>query len=203
MSVFNSVNNSLVALMVLLLVAGSIFGISVADADIFSPTTNGAKAHQMDIMTTYQDEINRLDIQLKQAQLSAQISEIERNQQYQDGIVENKLRAQQQNTEVFSLLLLILGICLIGCIVILAVVKSIALLRVHYSSLQPGQQKGLEKEHMKDLWHSPFLRKQQLARARENERKFREAMLAHQDMSRSLSYKTMSGKQRDELPLVV
>lgn len=57
MSVFNSISNALVVLMVILMIAGGVLGMAVSDTDLFNPWTSKANASRIEVDTTHQQNL--------------------------------------------------------------------------------------------------------------------------------------------------
>lgn len=77
MSVFNSIS---VAVLLVLLAAGLITGLSVSGVDILNPQTSAAEANRMDVETDHQEAMYEQQERLAQTQADAQIQTIQREQ---------------------------------------------------------------------------------------------------------------------------
>lgn len=77
MSVFNSIS---VAVLIVLLAAGLITGLSVSGVDILNPQTAAAEANQMNVETNHQEAIYEQQERVVETETDAKIKSIEREQ---------------------------------------------------------------------------------------------------------------------------
>ncbi len=93
MSVFNSFGKPMLALSIILLVAGIIGGITVSN---YNPWQNAADARKIDQETSYQSQVDALALQLHQRETEAQIESIDRQQIVQEVTLEQEIAKNQE-----------------------------------------------------------------------------------------------------------
>lgn len=81
MSVFNSLN---VSVLIVLLVAGLVVGLSVSGIDLLNPNTSAAEANLMTIEAAHKDALYKLEESKRAAQTDAELRQIQREQELLD-----------------------------------------------------------------------------------------------------------------------
>jgi len=193
MSVFNSVGTPLVILMVILLVAGAIFGTAISGSGYLNPATSNAQAVQMNAETVHQQAVFTQEERLAQAQTNAQIQTIDRQQKATEQQIVMNLNYEQQGNEkrlilyeklmnVLINILWVIGIAA-GLVLVLVVGLSLgskAIVTIHASKKTRNSVDTTNTQSPVpsiDIWQMPEFREQMIKNARNNEAAIRQAML--------------------------
>ncbi len=216
MSVFNSVGSPLVVLMVILLVAGSIFGIAVSGADFFNPATSNAEADRIAAETSHQQAIFEQTERLTNVQTDAQIEALQREQEiakqeaqlslsYEQQLNEKKLTAYESFMQILNTLLWGLGIAISTAIILATGLilgpKALIALRVNNTHPQAPAKTNIQTSPFPvDLWKSEEFRKRMVKNARENESVMRQAMFKNQNIQPFYNPANISRDQLNKLP---
>jgi len=114
MSVFNSIK---VSVIVVLLVAGLIVGLSVSGVDLVNPYTSQAKAENIRARTAHEQVMNQLAEEVETIQSRAKIAEIEgqsqASQAYVEGLPARQLAAYERRMRILEVVMAFGGICII------------------------------------------------------------------------------------------
>jgi hypothetical protein len=94
MSVFNSISAPVI---IVLLLAGLVTGLSASNTDILNPHTSSAEAQRMNMETTHQQAIYQLQERLSAAKTEAEISEIQRQQTLLDAQYQYEMQKLNQD----------------------------------------------------------------------------------------------------------
>lgn len=209
MSVFNSVGTPLVVLMVILIIAGSIFGMAVSGADIFNPAQSAAEANRINSETEHQKEIYKQAERLMEEETNAQVAALQLDQtvaeqeaqvaiEYEKDYNEKKLAIVDMFIQSVDELLFILAIGLSIAFIVVAglVFAPKAIVTLRKPSTNSAKVSVEVPIYPADPWKSKEFRKQMIKRARQNEGVLRAAKLNQQIMNQSF-YKTGS-KPKDD-----
>ncbi len=199
MSVFNSIS---VAVLIVLLVAGLVTGLSAAGTDLFNPNTSQAEADRVRAETTHQGVMNELQERLESAKTEAEIASIQRQQEaeqkrfeeemkYIEQLYAKKLTAYDRWIKVRDILLLVFGSVFSLGFLVFIFAKSALMLR----SIQPAPQQVVNDEEVKQYWRN----RREMACA--NERWFRSTALMEARMKAVCNPASMSKEQYNNLPL--
>lgn len=216
MSVFNSVGSPLVVLMVILLVAGSIFGTAIAGADYLNPATSTAEANRIAAETNHQQAIFAQTERLTNVQTDAQIEAIQREQEiakqqaqlsltYEQQLNEKKLTAYESFMQILNSLLWVFGIA-ISSVLVLATGLTLgpkALIALQSKNIVPQApvKTDILVSHLPaDPWKSEEFRKQMVKNARENEVAMRQANFKRQNIQPFYNPANISQHQLNKLP---
>jgi hypothetical protein len=93
MSVFNSIN---VSVLIVLLVAGLVVGLSVSGIDLLNPNTSAAEANLMTIEAAHKDALYKLEESKRAAQTDAELRQILREQESLDALHEDTIQTLEQ-----------------------------------------------------------------------------------------------------------
>lgn len=212
MSVFNSVGTPLVVLMVILIVAGSIFGMAVSGADIFNPAASAAEANRINVETNHQQAIFEQEQRLSEVQTSAQIEAIQREQEiaqqkaelaltYEQKVNEAKLAGYESFVSIRNILLWVIGaVASIGSLLAIGltlVPKAILTLR---TSVSNTVETGSKNEANNDPWKSKEFRKQMIQQARATEMVMRLAQPNPKHMSPFYDPAVVTPKEMEKMP---
>lgn len=137
MSVFNSMS---VAVLIVLLTAGLITGLSVSGVDLLNPQTATAEANRMQVDTNHQEALYQQEERLNEKEIAAQIQTIDRQQGLADAEADHTkemLAQNARNTErlaiVWSQFLDQMGkavsISFAGMVILLAASRAIAYIK--------------------------------------------------------------------------
>ncbi len=217
MSVFNSVGTPLVVLMVILIIAGSIFGTAIADADYLNPATSNAEADRIAAETSHQQAIFKQTERLSEIQTSAQIEAIQREQEiakqqaqlslsYEQQFNEKKLTAYESFMKILNTLLWVFGIAISSAIVLATglTLGSKALTTRQTKNDQPQapvKTKIQISSHLPaDPWNSEEFRKRMIKNARENENAMRQANFKRQNIRPFYNPTIISQDQLSKMP---
>ncbi len=215
MSVFNSVGSPLVALMVILLIAGSIFGIAVSGADFFNPATSNAEADRIAAETNHQQALFEQTERLTNVQTDAQIEAIQRDQKiaeqqaqlslsYEQQLSEKKLTAYESFIQIRNTLLWALGIAISSAIFLATglILGPKALVALSTKNVQQAPAKtNIQVSTLPvDLWKSDEFRKRMVKQAREKETALRQAKFNHQNIQPFYNPANISQDQLNKLP---
>jgi len=229
MSVFNSVGTPLVVLMVILMVAGAVFGTAISDADYLNPTISSAEANRMDVETQNQQALFEQQQRIAEKQTDAQIAEIERGQQiaaqqaqlnlerqqqlneqaeqqsqqaldYEKRFNETKTAAYEEFTQILNKLLWALGIALSGAIVITPVLAVASKTVVAMRTLPVPNSAVQIANFPANPWTSQEFRKRVIKRARENEIASRQAKINRQGIQPFYDPAVVSANQMEKMP---
>jgi hypothetical protein len=94
MSVFNSIN---VSVLIVLLVAGLVVGLSVSGIDLLNPNTSAAEANLMSIEAAHKDALYKLEETKRTAQTDAELRQIQREQELLDAKYEHEKQRLTQD----------------------------------------------------------------------------------------------------------
>lgn len=212
MSVFNSVGTPLVVLMVILIVAGSIFGMAVSGADIFNPAASAAEANRINVETNHQQAIFEQEQRLSEVQTSAQIEAIQREQEiaqqkaelaltYEQKVNEAKLAGYESFVSIRNILLWVIGaVASIGSLLAIGltlVPKAILTLR---TSVSNTVETGSKNEANNDPWKSKEFRKQMIQQARATEMVMRLAQPNPKHISPFYDPAVVTPKEMEKMP---
>lgn len=212
MSVFNSVGTPLVILMVILIVAGSIFGMAVSGADIFNPAASAAEANRINVETNHQQAIFEQEQRLSEVQTSAQIEAIQREQEiaqqkaelaltYEQKVNEAKLAGYESFVSIRNILLWVIGaVASIGSLLAIGltlVPKAILTLR---TSVSNTVETGSKNEANNDPWKSKEFRKQMIQQARATEMVMRLAQPNPKHISPFYDPAVVTPKEMEKMP---
>ncbi len=212
MSVFNSVGTPLVVLMVILIVAGSIFGMAVSGADIFNPAASAAEANRINVETDHQQAIFEQEQRLSEVQTTAQIESIQREQEiaqqkaelaltYEQKVNEAKLAGYESFVSIRNILLWVIGaVASIGSLLAIGltlVPKAILTLR---TSVSNTVETGSKNEANNDPWKSKEFRKQMIQQARATEMVMRLAQPNPKHISPFYDPAVVTPKEMEKMP---
>lgn len=212
MSVFNSVGTPLVVLMVILIVAGSIFGMAVSGADIFNPAQSAAEANRINVETNHQQAIFEQEQRLSEVQTSAQIEAIQREQEiaqqkaelaltYEQKVNEAKLAGYESFVSIRNILLWVIGaVASIGSLLAIGLTlapKAILTLR---TSVSNTVETGSKNEANNDPWKSKEFRKQMIQQARATEMVMRLAQPNPKHISPFYDPAVVTPKEMEKMP---
>ena len=212
MSVFNSVGTPLVVLMVVLIIAGSIFGMAVSGADIFNPAQSAAEANRINVETDHQQAIFEQEQHLAEVQTNAQIEAIQREQEiakqkaelaltYEQKVNEAKLAGYESFVSLRNILIWALGIVAsIGSLLVLGltlVPKAILMLRTPVSATVNT---GTKNEPNNDPWKSKEFRKQMVQQARTTEMVMRLAQSSPKHIAPFYDPAIVTSKELEKMP---
>ena len=212
MSVFNSVGTPLVVLMVILIVAGSIFGMAVSGADIFNPAASAAEANRINVETNHQQAIFEQEQRLSEVQTTAQIEAIQREQEiakqkaemaliYEQKVNEAKLAGYESFISLRNILIWALGIVAsIGSLLAIGLTlgpKAILMLRTPVSNIVDT---GSKNEAYNDPWKSKEFRKQMIQQARATEMVMRLAQPNPKHISPFYDPAVVTPKEMEKMP---
>lgn len=212
MSVFNSVGTPLVVLMVILIVAGSIFGMAVSGADIFNPAASAAEANRINAETDHQQAIFEQEQRLSEVQTTAQIEAIQREQDiaqqkaelaltYEQKVNEAKLAGYESFVSIRNILLWVIGaVASIGSLLAIGltlVPKAILTLR---TSVSNTVETGSKNEVNNDPWKSKEFRKQMIQQARATEMVMRLAQPNPKHISPFYDPAVVTPKEMEKMP---
>lgn len=212
MSVFNSVGTPLVVLMVILIVAGSIFGMAVSGADIFNPAASAAEANRINVETNHQQAIFEQEQRLSEVQTTAQIEAIQREQEiaqqkaelalnYEQKVNEAKLAGYESFVSIRNILLWVIGaVASIGSLLAIGltlVPKAILTLR---TSVSNTVETGSKNEANNDPWKSKEFRKQMIRQARATEMVMRLAQPNPKHISPFYDPAVVTPKEMEKMP---
>ena len=201
MSVFNSIS---VSVLIVLLFAGLIMGLTAAGTDLFNPITSEAEADRIRANTEHDAILNKLTEEREKAKTEAEIASIQRLQEAEQKRFEEemnfieqlharKLIAYDRWVQVRDTLIIIFTVAISTSLFVLATAKAVLTLRA-----TPVQATRLvTKEEIKENWQ----KRRELAR--ENERWFRTTTLLEARMKAAKDYASLTKEQRDNLPLGV
>lgn len=213
MSVFNSVGTPLVVLMVILIVAGSIFGMSASGADIFNPAASAAEANRINVETDHQQAIFEQEQRLTEVQVNAEIEAIQREQEiakqkaelaltYEQKVNEAKLAGYESFISLRNILIWALGIVAsIGSLLAIGLTlgpKAILMLRAPILTTETA---GIKNEVNNDPWKSKEFRKQMVKRARATEAAMRLTKTNQQHIAPFYDPSVVTKEGRNKLPL--
>lgn len=201
MSVFNSIS---VAVLIVLLVAGALAGLSAAGTDLLNPNTSRAEADRIRATTEHDSIMNGLEEQREQAKTEAEIATIQRQQaaeqkrfeeemQYIEQHYAQKLTAYESWVKVRNTLLLAFGISLSSSLFLFVGGKVLVMVRTVPVPSQVVHQPAVAKQD----------RKQQILIARANERLFRTTALMETRLKAVSNPANITKGQRDNLPLAI
>lgn len=212
MSVFNSVGTPLVVLMVILIVAGSIFGMAVSGADIFNPAASAAEANRINVETNHQQAIFEQEQRLSEVQTTAQIEAIQREQEiaqqkaelaltYEQKVNEAKLAGYESFVSIRNILLWVIGaVASIGSLLAIGLTlipKAILALR---TSVSNTVETGSKNEANNDPWKSKEFRKQMIQQARATEMVMRLAQPNPKHISPFYDPAVVTPKEMEKMP---
>lgn len=212
MSVFNSVGTPLVVLMVILIVAGSIFGMAVSGADIFNPAQSAAEANRINVETNHQQAIFEQEQRLSEVQTTAQIEAIQREQEiaqrkaelaltYEQKVNEAKLAGYESFVSIRNILLWVIGaVASIGSLLAIGLTlipKAILALR---TSISNTVETGSKNEAKNDPWKSKEFRKQMIQQARATEMVMRLAQPNPKHISPFYDPAVVTPKEMEKMP---
>lgn len=187
MSVFNSIS---VSVLLVLLVAGLMMGLSVSGIDLLNPNTSAAEANRINVETAHQQATYELQEQLSRAQTEAEIQDIHRQQdlldaQYKHDIqllnqdLENRQTAFNTKMQVSTMFGGALSIALIIATSLWVGSKALANLRSVPVTNQPKDKHippvemiipNQPEQEFDEQWHNDEFRKAKIEKAREKER---------------------------------
>ncbi len=201
MSVFNSIS---VAVLIVLLVAGAITGLSAAGTDFLNPNTSDAEADRIRAETAHLATMNELQEQSEKAKTEAEIASIQRQQEleqqrfkaeitYIEQLNAKKLAAYEGWVKVRDIILLTFGFALSGGLLLLAGGKVLTMYRSIPVQRQPLPRKVIAKQD----WQ------RQIEMARANERLFRTTTMLEARLKAKTNPASPDKNERDNLPLAI
>ena len=208
MSVFNSLN---VSVLVVLLVAGLVLGLSLAGIDLLNPNTSAAEANRMDIESAHKQAMYGLEERRAAAQTESEIRQIEREQKMLDAQYEHDIQAltlSLQHTDLAFKTLMIILTFLAGAVSVSITVISIVWVASRKSAATKGQVVSEQRlaqtpnaeqkdDEMKKYWQ------QQRQWARDNEEWFRSVALMEARLKTATNPQSPDSDQRSNLPLAI
>jgi uncharacterized membrane-anchored protein YhcB (DUF1043 family) len=185
----------IVWLVILLLVSGLVIGILAARLDLLNPKSSSARQAQLEEDTRHQRELNRLEEQLRTAELDLAL-ERQRNEQANDLELQKyqaRLRAKFAVTRD-----LIFTIALAATIPVFGIGIAATLFR---SGRQQSPVEGQVAVQPDDEWQSPARRKAARDKARTNEISSRRLKLMAQPSPQPVTYGENGRHREPSLPV--
>jgi hypothetical protein len=188
MSVFNSISNALVALVVIVIVAGLALGLAFGQTDLVNFMRNGAKAEAQHIANQYQAAQNEIDLaqykierqiqseeagRATRAETDAKIAQMEEAMRVQRESNALRLERDAQWTDVATKILLGLGLGLSFALSVGATYVLYCLAQLIPGRLQPASAVEAANPPAAPLeqWDDPAYRAWQITQARTRELK--------------------------------
>jgi hypothetical protein len=202
--------------MIVLLIAGSIFGMSISGADVFNLATSKAEANRLDTETRHQQAIFEQTERLAEVQTNAQIEEIQSDQQvakqqaqlsldYEKQYNEIKLAAYKKFTQILGNLMWIFGIALsVGIVLALGLIlipRAISTLRNNNPQSITMDANTRISMLSAETWKSMDFRELMIKQARENEVAMRQAKINQQNIRPFYDPENVGHDNWNELPL--
>jgi hypothetical protein len=170
MSVFNSISNALVALVVIVIVAGLALGLAFGQTDLVNFMRNGAEAEAQHIANQYQAAQNEIDLAQYRIERQIQSEEALRVQRESNAL---RLERDAQWTDVATKILLGLGLGLSFALSVGATYVLYCLAQLIPGRLQPASAVEAANPPAAPLeqWDDPAYRAWQITQARTRELK--------------------------------
>jgi hypothetical protein len=189
MSVFNSVGTSLVVFLVIVMIGGAIFGVSIAGADSLNPAASQAEANRISIDASHAQAVYEQEERILKAETEMQISKLNIDSSaYQEQVAQNlahqkemqllESHSYQRMAAAKEQFMIIVGYGLSFAIVLAAILLAAGrILQVIRSTKPQSPEKIQEKSPTANdisdplnVWRLPQYRHQMIMQARENEK---------------------------------
>ena len=195
MSVFNSVGTPLVVFMIIVMIGGAIFGISISGADYLNPAVSQAEASRIDIEGNHARAVYEQNERILKAQTEVDIAKINIDANaYQQQVAQNLAHQKemqqlewlsyQRMTAAKEQFMIIISYGLSFAVILTAILLAGAqILKAILSTQSKGSAKIHRISHTAahtsaplDPWRLPQYRNQMIRQARENEQTFLQAI---------------------------